>query len=281
MIAALVLFSLMDSIANRLADLTHPFQAVWARFSFHALMSFLFLAPKLLEHLKTPYFGAQILRSTFLFIGTISFFVALHHLPLPEATAIFEISPILITLGAFIFLGEVIGLWRWLGVIIGFLGVLIIIRPGFESFTWQSLLPCLTALAYASYALSTRALGKNESPWTSFLYTALVGFLLSSTLIPFFWHQPNLEAWILMVLLGFVAGFAHYMFIHALSLAEISFLAPLSYLSVPLSILWGALFFREYIDALTLLGAALIIGSGIFIWWRERLAHSRSSRPIK
>ena len=178
LVTAIFAFSIMDALANFLTQSLHPLQVVWARYTFHVLLSLAIIGRNAPALLRTPNALIQGVRSVLLFGATISFFTAFRFLNLPEATAIFQIAPIFITLGAFLFLGEAIGPYRWIGVFVGFLGALIIIRPGFDVFTWAALFPILAAVFYASYTLSTRALSANEDPWTSFLYTALFGTLV-------------------------------------------------------------------------------------------------------
>ena len=276
MIAAIFAFSIMDAFANALSTRMHTMQVVWARYNFQVAASLIVLAPHLTTLMKTRYIGAQLLRSCFLFAATMTFFFSFAKLSLPEATAIFQLAPIFITLGAFLFLGERFGIWRWLGVIAGFIGVLIIIRPGLEGYNWYSTLPILAGIFYASYTLSTRALGRDESPWTSFLYTALIGVVVSTAIVPFYWTSPDLTGWLLMIFLGVFGGIGHYLLIKSLSLAEASILAPWTYASMVFSIMWGAVVFGEYIDPLTALGATIIIAAGLFIWWRENRAERLS-----
>lgn len=269
-VASLFTFSLMDALANHLTDGFHPFQVVWARYTFHVLFLVVLLNARVPQLLKTRYFPQQIIRSFFVFGATASFFTSLFFLTLPQSTAIFEVAPILISLGAFLFLGEKIGPFRWAGVFFGFLGALIIIRPGFDVFSWATLFPILAATCFAGYALSTRAIGRDENPMTNLLYTAVVGTVVITFIVPFFWTNPNQSEWGLLVLLGTIGAIGHFLLIEAFRHAEASALAPFSYAALLFSLLWGALFFAEYPDLATIAGAALIVAAGLVIWWRER-----------
>ncbi|MEM0978325.1 MAG: DMT family transporter, partial [Pseudomonadota bacterium] len=262
-VSAIFLFSIMDAFANHLTKTFHPFQVIWARYTFHVILGIMVLNRAVPELLRTSYIPQQIIRSAFVFGATASFFFALSYLTLPQATAIFEIAPIVITLGAFVFLGEKIGPWRWAGVFIGFLGAMIIIRPGFDVFTWGTLLPLLAATCYAGYTLSTRALGAEESPWTSFLYTALVGTIVVSAIVPFYWIAPTVQQWMSLVLIGGIGAFGHALLINALRMTEASALAPWGYSGLIFSIIWGALVFAEFPDAATLSGAFMIVSAGL------------------
>ena len=275
-VAAIFCFSIMDALANHLTKSFHPFQVIWARYFFHVVLSCIILNRAVPKLLQTKYVKLQLIRSAFVFGATASFFFALSYLTLPQTTAIFEIAPIVITLGAFLFLGEKIGIYRWLGVFVGFVGAIIIIRPGFESFSWATLLPLLAATCYASYALSTRALGRDENPWTSFLYTAVVGTIVISLIVPFYWTPPRPEQWIPLVLIGGIGALGHALLINALTVTEASILAPWGYIGLVFSIIWGAAFFMELPDLATIVGAILIVGAGLVIWWRETSAARRA-----
>ncbi|MEO0343250.1 MAG: DMT family transporter [Pseudomonadota bacterium] len=274
-VLAIFLFSLMDALANHLTKSFHPFQVVWARYTFHVVVLALFLNRAMPSLLKTKYFKQQMVRSFFVFGATATFFYALFFLTLPQTTAIFEIAPILITFGAFLFLGEKIGPWRWAGVFAGFVGAMIIIRPGFDAFSWATLLPVLTATFFAGYALSTRAIGQDESPWTNLVYTALVGMVIITFVVPFYWSAPTSWHWVQLVTIGTIGAVGHFFLIRAFRETEASALAPWSYSGLMFSILWGVLFFAEIPDLATFVGAFIIVAAGMIIWWRE----SRRAKP--
>ena len=268
-IITLFLFSIMDSIAKSLTERHHPLQVVWARYTSQTVIAFIVLSPFLSKLLRTKHIGLQLIRSACLFGATISFFTALKFIPISSATAIFEISPLFITIASFFILGEKVGPRRWFGVSIGLVGAMIIIRPGSEVFSLVALLPAFAALCFSGYAISTRFLGKDESPWTSFLYTALIGCLASCVIAPFVWETPSLPDAGLMTSMGIVGGIGHYLLIRAFTITEASFLAPFGYLTLLFNGLWGYLFFFEVPDAPTILGASIIVIAGVYVWYRE------------
>jgi len=278
MILAIFLFSIMDTLAKSISAAHHPLQIVWARYTSQTVFAFALLAPRLKVLMRTRHLGMQLLRSGFLFGATISFFTAISFIPLATATAVFEIAPLVMTVLAFLFLREYVGPRRWISVCAGLIGALIIIRPGSDVFTGFALLPALAATFFAGYAISTRYLGKEESPWTSFLYTALIGTIVSCVLVPFFWTTPNPINALKMILLGIAGGIGHYVLIRALILTEASFLAPFGYFSLLFNTFWGLTLFAEIPDYYTLLGGTIIVVAGVYVWYRETFsAHTAQS----
>ncbi len=262
-------FSCMDTIAKLMSAHYDPFQVVWARYASQTFWSLVVLAPFLRSLLRTKYLKLQILRSTLLFGATLGFFSALPYLKLAELVAIFEVAPLLITCLSFLVLKEKVSASRWVGVSIGMIGALIIIRPGTELFTPFALLPILAASCFAGYSITTRFLGSEESPWTNFLYTALIGAVIASILVIPKWQPIALEDLPILASFGIIGGIGHLMLIFALRYTQASILAPFSYFGLLYSSLWGFFVFDELPDFFTYLGAFVIVGSGIFVWYRE------------
>ena len=271
-VITLVLFSVMDSIAKSLTQRHHSLQVVWARYTSQTVIAFIVLSPFLLRLLRTKYIVLQFIRSAFLFCATMCFFTALKFMDMASTTAIFEIAPLFLTAAGYFILREKVGPRRWVGVFIGLIGAMVIIRPGSDVFTPVALLPACAAACFAGYAISTRFLGQNENPWTSFLYTALIGCVASCFIVPFVWETPIPSDAALMSVMGIFSGAGHYFLIRAFTITEASFLAPFGYLALPLNTLWGFLFFAEIPDAVTYLGAAIIVGAGVYVWYRESFA---------
>ena len=269
MIATIFFFSLMDATAKGLSHRYDILQVVWARYTSQTLVAVLILLPRLRTVVKTRYLKLQLVRSGFLFGATICFFFGISLIGLAEASAIMSVNPMLISVGAFVFLGEPFGLRRAIGVLAGLLGALVIIRPGSDVFSFAALFPLAAAVFYAGYALSTRFLGREESVWTSFLYTAVIGTVAATMIAPFVWQQPSVADWGLMLLLGAIGGIGQLCLIRALSVAEAGAIAPFAYLGVLFAAIWGMTFFDEFPDPPVLLGALVIIGSGVYVWQRE------------
>ena len=268
-ILAIMSMSVMDLFAKLLAERVPVLQVIWARYAGQTAIVTLFLLPRLRTVVRTRHPGMHFLRSLFLLLATSAFFFGLSHMGLAEATAIIDVNPVLITLGAALFLGERFGLRRALGIGAALIGALIIIRPGSAVFSPVALLPLAAAMFYASFAVATRFLGRNESLWTSLFYTALLGAVVLSFAVPAVWVRPDATAMALMLGIGIVSAIAQVMLIRALTLAEASAVAPFSYVGLLFATLWGMLFFDAFPDRATMIGGAIIVAAGIYVWHRE------------
>ena len=277
MIAAVFTFSMMDAIAKGLSARYEPLQVVWARYTCHTLVVFLWFAPRLTVLLRTDHLGLQLVRSAFLFGATFSFFTSIAHIGLAQAVAIFDVNPLVVTILAFLVLKERAGPRRILGVCIGLVGALIIIRPGTEIFSPYAALPLLGACCYAAYVISTRFLGRDENSLTSLLYTTLIGTVVASALVPTVWIMPTPFDAALMLGMGVIGGTGQYFLIRAFTLAEAGIVAPFTYVGLIFAVLFGYVIFGEVPDAMTFLGALVIVGSGLYVWHRER--HRNSELP--
>ena len=269
MLGAVFLFTVMDAIAKQLTREVGLIQTIWVRYTGQALLVFLIVLPRLREVAKSQYPKLQLLRSVVLMAATCLFFLSISKIGLAEATAIMDINPVLITLGAFLFLGEKIGPRRILGIIASMIGALIIIRPGTDVFTIYAVLPLIAAACYTTYNLTTRFVGNRESPWTSLLYSALVGAVVFSCIVPFFLQPVSLFAAALMVLLSFCGTFSQLFLIRALAIGEASLLAPFAYVGLIYATIWGLIFFGEFPDAWSIIGAIIIAISGFYVWYRD------------
>ena len=230
---------------------------------------------------KSQYPKLQLLRSVVLMAATCLFFLSISKIGLAEATAIMDINPVLITLGAFLFLGEKIGPRRILGIITSMIGALIIIRPGTDVFTIYAVLPLIAAVCYTTYNLTTRFVGNRESPWTSLLYSALFGAVVFSCIVPFFWQPVSLFVAGLMILLSFCGTFSQLFLIRALSIGEASLLAPFAYVGLIYATIWGLVFFGEFPDKWSILGAIIIAISGFYVWYRDTFGSKSEAEDAK
>ena len=269
MLGAVFLFTVMDAIAKQLTKEVGLIQTIWVRYTGQALLVFLIVLPRLREVAKSQYPKLQLLRSVALMAATCLFFLSISKIGLAEATAIMDINPVLITLGAFLFLGEKIGPRRILGIIASMIGALIIIRPGTDVFTVYAVLPLVAAVCYTTYNLTTRFVGNRESPWTSLLYSALFGAVVFSCMVPFFWQPVSLFSAGLMVLLSFCGTFSQLFLIRALAIGEASLLAPFAYVGLIYATIWGLVFFGEFPDEWSIIGAIIIAISGFYVWYRD------------
>jgi drug/metabolite transporter (DMT)-like permease len=240
-------------------------QVVWGRYIFHLLLAMLILAPHLKRLVRTTNLKLQLLRSSFMLGSTTFYFAGVQYLPLTEANAINFLTPILVVILAQPVLGEEVSLRRWAGVGIGFIGAMIIIRPGSGLMDAAAGILIMSALCNACYQLSTRKLGGMDDPLTTLLFTALVGSIGASIAVPFSWQPMDLQGWLLMLAIGGFAVIGHFALINAYRLAPASTIAPFSYSMLIWSVLFGYLIFDQLPDHWAALGAVIIVIGGITI----------------
>ena len=271
MIGAIFCFASMDATAKYLMKEIGPAQTIWARYTVQAILVTILILPKINIYGKTKYPKLQFLRSVALMMATTLFFFAFSKLGLAEASAIFNISPVLITLGAFLFLREQIGPRRVIGIFVSLLGALIIIRPGSGVFTIYALLPLGAAIFYSTYSLVTRFVGADESPWTSLFYSAIFGAICYSIYIVFHWNPMSNNALLLTIIIGLFGTAGHICLIRALTLGEASLVAPFIYINLLFTTIWGLVLFGNFPDFWTICGALIIVAAGVYVWARDRV----------
>ncbi|MBJ6370693.1 DMT family transporter [Sedimentitalea arenosa] len=269
MITAILCFTLMDATAKALSPRIGVLPTIWARYAGQMLLVLVLIAPRLHSVVRTDHPGLQFMRSILLMSATAFFFTGISLIPLTEAAALMALNPVLITLGAALFLGEPMGPRRIGGIAVALIGAMIIIRPGSAVFSPAALFPLAAAGCYSAYSLLTRRLGSGEDVWTSLFYTGLVGTVLLTMAVPFAWQTPDAVAWGMIGLITVFGTFGQLALIRAFSLGEASMLAPYSYTGLVFAALWGALFFAELPDFWTVVGALVIAGAGLYVWHRE------------
>jgi len=260
-----------DAIAKTLTEGYSPIQILFLR-NIIALPFAMLIALKLggRDALVTHRPWAHLLRGVLWLIAATLFFTSFIHLGLAEATALIFVMPVFVTAISALVLREDVGWRRWTAVLVGFAGVLIIVRPGGETFQAASLLPVTTAFFYALLMLSARWVDARESVWTMMLYLVGAGALLSAFVMPLVWVPPRLEdIWLFLGLALFgTAGIT--LMTQAFRFAPAAVVAPFDYTALLWATLLGYLFWSEIPDVATYLGAAVIIASGVYIVWRER-----------
>lgn len=284
MVSGTMIIPVMDAIAKILGNTISPLQVTWGRFFFQAvIMGIAILAiygPAMLRP-KRPMVHA--IRGLLLAVATSFFFFSLLYLPLADAIAIFFVQPMLLTLLSAIFLGETIGWHRRAAVIIGFLGALLIIKPGSNSFTIAALLPVAAALFFSGYLVVTRSVANIDHPMTMQFASGLGATLaISIGLIPGslagndLWGAaiPNSIQWTYLATIGFIAAFGHLLVVIAVNRAPTSVLAPFGYVEIIAATGLGWLIFNDWPDALSWLGIAIIVFSGLYVFVREQRAAS-------
>lgn len=270
MMTGLFLFTVGEALVKLLArDYDIP-QIVWGRYAFHALLTVLvFARGNLLRQARTARPGLHLGRSALMLVATGCFFTALRYLPLANAIAIVFVGPLLVTAFAIPILGERVGVRRWSAILVGFAGVLVIIRPGSPNMHWATMLPLVSATCYALYQILTRIAARSDSADTSLLWTSAFGVVVMSAAAPFFWTAPDATGWAMMIALGATYGFGHYLLIRGLEVAPASRLSPFLYTQIVWATLLGLAIFDQFPDAMTLAGLSIVIASGIYIWRRE------------
>lgn len=274
MLVGVLLFTAMDAVVKGLVGGYPAMQVVWARFAgqFVIVVALLAARRELGAALRTRFPGLHVARSVFQFGTAGLYFAGLAYVGLAEAQALADISPVLITLGAALFLGERLGLQRILGVLAAMAGALLIIRPGFGVFTPAALLPIGSAVCYAAFALITRRVGAHESPWTSMIYAAAFGTLASGVLLVPIWQPIAPQDVPLFVLIGVLGSAAQLCLVRSFSMAEASVVAPFGYVGILFATGWGILLYDEWPDGWTVLGALVIVLAGLYVWHRETRA---------
>ncbi len=261
----------MDATAKYLALEVPIAMVIWGRYFFHTVITFSIYAGKTrsLSFLRTRKPGLQLIRAAALFGATSCMYVAITRMQLGDASAIQFLAPVLVTALSGLLLGEHVGPRRWAAVLFGFIGVLLVARPGSGVLGWAALLPLMTAGLLAVYLLMTRIIrGQDDAATTTFYSTAVGAFVLSA-LVPFFWQSLSPLQWGLMITMGSAGAIGHFMLIKAFFSAEASMLAPFTYAQVVAAILWGLLIFGDVPSGWTIAGAIVVSGIGLYVWYRE------------
>ena len=280
MLLAMLLLPSMNGIAKYLAAEYPMIQVVWARFAGHLAAMVLLFGPRLgLALFRTRRPRLQLLRSTVMFVSNTAFITALPLMQLAIASAVMFTTPLLVTALSVPLLGEKVGWRRWSAILVGFAGTLVIVRPGGEVALTGALLVLLSAACFAFYQILTRRLAAFDSPETTIVYTALVAFLAMSLALPFDYRLPELPwHYLLFAAMGALGGLGQYFVVKALSQAPASVISPFGYGELLTAATIGYLVFGTLPDALTWLGAAIVVASGIYIAVREtRLGRTSGS----
>jgi drug/metabolite transporter (DMT)-like permease len=272
MCTAASLFPMMNGLAKLMSQDYSSAQVVWARTLSHLVFMLLLFAPKAGARIfRTRRPGLQFVRSCMLIGSTFFYFTALKYVPVAQAASISFTAPLIVVLLAGPMLGEKITPNRLAAVLVAFAGVMVVIRPGAAVFHWASLLILGTATCYAIYQILTRKVANWDPPETSAVYSALLGSLLMSLVVPFTWRTPDsVVDTLLLTSLGILGGLGHYCVARAMTYAPANFVSPFQYWQMIGSVTVGYLLFSEIPDRYTWIGASLIIGAGIYIGLREQ-----------
>jgi drug/metabolite transporter (DMT)-like permease len=272
MLATMVCFITLDAIMKYNLQTLSLVEVTWGRFFFASIIAALVCGRSLPQLAVSNSPKAQVVRSLFLMTTTGLFNAGIMSVPLAMGTTILFMSPILVTLLSTLVLGEHVGVRRWSGIVLGFVGALIVMRfwdTGVTGLNHGVLFLLCAAFTNASYQISTRSL-RNESPYTTLLFTAAAGAVVTSILLPWHWTMPNMFEAALLVASGAAGCLGHLCLIKAFQAAPASVVAPFSYSSLIWATLIGFMIWGDVPAVTTLLGATLIIGSGLYIFLRER-----------
>lgn len=272
---ALACFATLDT-ATKLATATVPvLMGLWFRYAFQAVATTLVLLPRHgLALLRTAHPRYQLLRGALLVVSSTLAFFSLRHMPLAEFTSITLLVPLVVTLFAATMLKEEVSALRWALVAGGFVGTLVILRPGGSVLGWASLLPLAMVLSNSGFQILTSRLARTEKPLTMHFYTGWVGALIATVPLPFVWTAlPSWREWALLCLMGAMGTVGHFLFILAYQRAPASTLTPYLYAQIAFAMLGGWLVFAHVPDAFSLVGIALIAvcgAAGAWLTVRER-----------
>jgi len=260
----------MDALAKHLSVSMDVFQIAWARYFFSVLFTLslmIIFYRKTLVWSKNP--KLQLIRGFVLAFSTLCFFYAISIISLPKALTLAFVAPITCTAFSPIFLKEKVGIRRWSAVLVGFIGALIVIRPGFIEVNLATLAAVACGICYGFYFIITRKLSTSDNSLLTLLFTSVVGLAIISLFLPSVWVYPTLNQWIIMGLIGLIASVAHLFIIISLKYADASKLAPLGYTEIITNIIISYYFFHELPDSWTYLGLFIIVLSGLYISRRE------------
>jgi len=262
----------MDTIAKYLSSDLSFFQITWARYFFTVLFTLPFMFFFFRKNLTwTTQPKLQILRGLTLLFANVLFFYSISIISMAKALTLAFVAPLITTALSPFILGEKVGFRRWSAIIVGFIGSLIVIRPGFIEFNLASIAALGTGFFYGIYLIITRKLHSSDNPLLTLLLTGVVGAVVASFLVPVVWINPTFNQWSLLALMGIFACLGHLFLILSLKYADASKLAPLGYFEIVTNIILGYYFFSDFPHYWTWVGLAIIVCSGIYISLRERL----------
>lgn len=276
MLAAMAILPFMDVLARFLGQAGLPiFIVVWGRAVFSGLTTLPFaLKAEGLQAFRPARPLHHLGRALLLFSATFLFFQSLKHLAIVDAMAIFFVSPLVIVVLSALVLGEAVGPRRWAAVVVGFIGTLIIIRPGMVELNPGTLFALGAGVALGSYFVMTRAIAGASDAMVLTFQTSAIGAVLMTLALPVLWQSPTIAQWAMLASLGVIATLGHVLITKAYEHGEASLLAPLAFTEIIMSTVVGWWFFADLPDRWTVLGVAILIASAIYISINEREARA-------
>lgn len=272
-----VMLASMDAMGKHLAVRLEVLQVVWARYAVHTVVVFVWLLLRQgsLRFLRTRRPAGQFLRSLNLLGVTACMYTALVFVPLADATAVMFFAPVLVTVLAGLFLGEEVGPHRIAAVVMGFAGVLVIVRPGFGADP-AMLLPLGAAVMLSGYLLITRWMSERDHRAATVFYSTAFGSVALTLAVPWFWQTPTLPELGMMLAMGLLGALGHGCIVLGFSRAPASVLSPFLYMQLLAATVISVTAFGDPLSVFTLLGAVLLVGGGLVIWWWEGVLARRA-----
>ena len=269
-LSAWIMLPIMDGFAKYLSITIPILQITWSRYIFTVAI----VLPILLFFFRTNFKWTeqpklQLIRGLLLFSANILFFYSISIISMAKALTLAFVAPLIVTVLSPVLLGEIVGIRRWMAVIVGFSGSLIVLRPGFVEINLASIAALGTGFLYGIYLIVTRKLHKSDHPLLTLLLTGVVGAIIGSCLMPFVWVKPTITEWYMMFAVGVFASLGHFLLILSLRYADASKLAPLGYFEIITNILIGFYFFNDFPDNWTFVGLFIIIFSGYYVFRSE------------
>jgi drug/metabolite transporter (DMT)-like permease len=275
-LASTVFLGISDVTSKYLSATLPSIEIAWIRFLVFALIMVPAMLPgSPLFALRTGRPGLQAMRGVALLGSSLFFISGLRVLPIAEASATGFVSPLFVTALSIVFLGESVGVRRWLATAVGLIGVLIILRPGSSSFHPAVFFPLVSALSWACMLIMTRMMSGREAAITTMTYSSIVGVGILSALVPLVWVAPSWHDILFGILVGLASTVGQWIVVLAFRYADASVLAPFSYTQLLWVSILGFLIFGEVPDVWTVTGAAFIVASGLYTAHRERLRRSQ------
>ena len=275
-LASTVFLGVSDVTAKYLSATLPSIEIAWIRFLVFALiMSPAMLSGSPLYAMRTERLGLQLMRGVALLSSSLLFISGLRFLPIAEASATGFVSPLFFTALSIVFLGERVGVRRWIATALGLIGVLIILRPGTGAFHAAAFFPIVSALAWACTLIMTRMMSGREHALTTMAWSSIAGVCIVSALVPFAWVTPSWHDILFGILIGVASTAGQGIVVLAFRYADASVLAPFSYTQLLWVSILGFLIFGELPDIWTVTGAVFIVGSGLYTAHRERVRRSQ------
>jgi drug/metabolite transporter (DMT)-like permease len=275
---AMLGFAGMDAISKWLVADYPIGQMMWIRYAVFCVFAWLVVRRRgLRAALRSQRPVLQATRALVALVESCIFVLAFSYLPLADTHAVAAISPLIVIAFGALFLKEHVGPARWLAVVAGFAGVLLIVRPGFRTLDWPLLLPLVGAVLWGSYQILTRACSRDDSPDTTLVWSAFAAFLATCVIGPLQWRWPDAAGWSLLIATAMINALANYALIRALDYAEASAVQPYSYTLLVWVAVLGVVMFGDFPDGWTICGAAVIVASSLYAWYQDRRTASAAT----